>query len=364
MKKKNLKNEILKREFTSYLKEVEGATEATIDSYLRAINKYEEVTDFLDFSKFNKHTAIKFKEIIRSLERRGEPVSILTIRTYLIHTSKYFKWLSFQPGYRNKINSNDVKYLKPSNLEEIQASKPRKTKSPDLEYVIKLCKSIKIQNDIDLRDRALISFLFLVPIRIDAAISLPLGCVDETNMIVQQDPRMNVRTKFTKYIISPIFPFDEQLMKNIQGWVMHLKLKGFTETDPIFPRRKKEFQENIMAYKKQSELSKEFWANSTPVRTMLRKRSESAELTYFSPHRFRDGTLKHALAYVEDGIQMKAVSQSFGHEHITTSMMNYGNLNESELTNTIAGMNFESLPISNNEMLNELRKMISEKKNK
>ena len=64
-------NEKIKREFISYLREVEGATEATIDSYLRTINKFEEVNDFKDLSKFNKHSAIKYKETIRGLEWRG-----------------------------------------------------------------------------------------------------------------------------------------------------------------------------------------------------------------------------------------------------------------------------------------------------
>lgn len=364
MKRKNLKNEIIKREFISYLKEVKGAKEATIDSYLRAINKYEEVTDFLDFSKYTKHSAMKYKEKIRSLERRGEPVSILTIRTYLIHTFKFFKWLSFQTGYRNKINSNDINYLKPSNLEEIQAFSPRKTRYPDLEYVKRLCESIKIGNDIDQRDRALIAFIFVVPIRIDAAISLPLECIDEEKMIVHQDPRKGVRTKYSKYIISPIFPFNEILVENIKAWLKHLKQKGFSDTEPLFPLGEKEFESDILAYKKQSEVSKEYWASSTPVRIMLKKRSKAAGLPYYSPHQFRDGTLKHALAYVEDGIQMKAVSQSFGHEHITTSMMNYGNLDETELVKTVEGMNFKSHPISNTEILNELRKMFFEKINK
>lgn len=364
MNKKNIMNERIKREFISYLKEVEGATEATIDSYLRAINKFEVVTEFMDLSKFNKHSAIKYKEKIRGLEWRGEPISILTIRTYLIHTLKFFKWLSIQPGYKNKVNSNDVNYLKPSNSEEIQAYKPRKNKYPDLEYVISLCKSIKPETEIDLRDRALISFLFLTPIRIDAAISLPLGCVDEESLVVIQDPQKNVRTKFSKYIVSTVFPFDDYLLKNIREWIHHLREKGFSDTDPLFPNSKPEFESHIMAYKKPTEVSCEYWANSNPVRTMLRKRSESAGLPYYSPHRFRDGTLKHALAYVEDGIQMKAISQSFGHEHIATSMMNYGNLDESDLVKTIKEMNFNTRPVSNNELLNEFRKLISEKKNK
>ena len=61
---------------------------------------------------------------------------------------------------------------------------------------------------------------------------------------------------------------------------------------------------------------------------------------------------------------MKAISQSFGHEHIATSMMNYGNLDESDLVKTIKEMNFNTRPVSNNELLNEFRKLISEKKNK
>ena len=116
-----------------------------------------------------------------------------------------------------------------------------------------------------------------------------------------------------------------------------------------------------MAFKKPNRVSSNYWSISNSVRNIIRKRAEAVGLPYYSPHQFRDGTLKHALAFVEDGIQMKAVSQSFGHEHITTSMMNYGNLDETELVESIEKMNFKSHPISNNEMLNEFRRMLSDR---
>ena len=191
---------------------------------------------------------------------------------------------------------------------------------------------------------------------------LCLLVADEESLVVSQDPLKNVRTKFSKYITSVVFPFDDYLVNNIKVWIKHLKRKGFTDTDPLFPSSKVEFEENIMAFKKPNRVSNDYWSYSNSVRKLIRKRAKTAGLLYYSPHQFRDGTLKHALTYVEDGIQMKAISQSFGHEHINTSMMNYGNLDEAELVESIEKMNFKSHPISNNEMLNELRRMLSDRK--
>ncbi len=358
----NLENEKIKREFVNYLKEVEGAAEATIDCYIRAVNKYEELLNFQDFRKFNKSSAILFKKHIRDLKWRGGPISPLTLRTYFIHIHKFFKWLMLQPGYKNHIKANEISYLKPNNFEEKQASKIKIKDHPNLHYVINICQSITGEDEIAKRDKALFSFLFLTPIRVDAAISLPLGCIDEQSLVVYQDPAKKVRTKFSKYIVTRVLPFDKSLTNNVRSWIKVLKAKGFVDTDPLFPKNQTEFESELMAFKKPTKICKEFWANATPVRKILRKRAEDAGLAYYSPHQFRDGTLKHALAYVQDGIQMKCISQLFGHEHIATSMLNYGNMNKSEIIDTIDKMDFKTLPISSNERLDKIINMISELK--
>ena len=358
----NLENEKTKREFVNYLKEVEGASETTIDSYIRAVNRYEECSNFQDFRKFNKNSAIIFKNHIRDLKWNGVPISPLTVRTYFIHVHKFFKWLMFQSGYKSHIKINDINYLKPSNFEEKQATKIRIKDHPNLEYVKKICNSITGSSEIDLRDKALISFLFLTPIRVEAAISLPLGCIDEENLTVYQDPLKKVRTKSSKFIVSMVLPFEGTLVSNIRFWLKLLRTKAFEETDPLFPKGQTEFETKAIAYKESSSISKEFWANSNPVRNMLRRRSENAGLQYYSPHKFRDGTLKHALNFVQDGIQMKCISQLFGHEHISTSMLNYGNLDNTDLVNTVNEMNFKDTPISNYQILSEIRRIFAEKK--
>jgi hypothetical protein len=48
-----------------------------------------------------------------------------------------------------------------------------------LEYVRRLVDSIVVSNEIDQRDRAMISFTLLSGMRDQAIASLPLGCFDE-----------------------------------------------------------------------------------------------------------------------------------------------------------------------------------------
>jgi integrase len=216
MTRKNLANEKIKREFVNYLKEVERASETTIDSYLRAVNRYEEISKFDDFKKFSKDRAILFKKQIRGLKWQSEPILTLTIRTYFIHIYKFSKWLMYQPGYKSRIYPNDINYIRPNNIEDKQASNIKVKNHPNLVYFIKICKSINGTSEIDVNDKALIPFLFLTPIRVDAAISLSLGCINMEDLMVYQDPIKKVRTKFSENIVSMVLPIKEKITATVE----------------------------------------------------------------------------------------------------------------------------------------------------
>ena len=200
MSKANVKNERVKRQFFKYLKEAFGLCKSTIVNIEKAILDYEDFTKKADFSTFNPDKAIKFKEWLNKRKFRGKTISLSTQHTYLRYLRKFFSWLSQEPGYKSKINPDSVDYFKVSGKEKRVATQSTPRKYPTLEDVIKLVNSIPDETEIDLRDRALIAFTLLTGMRDKAIVTLPIACFDEENLIIMQNPRQGVQTKFSKNI--------------------------------------------------------------------------------------------------------------------------------------------------------------------
>ena len=111
MAKINIKNERVKRDFLYFLKEAKGYCESTINQIEREILTYEDFTTSADFSTFNREKAIDFKKCLKKRKFREKTISLSTYHNHLRHLRKFFGWLVGQPGYKNKINNNDIAYL-------------------------------------------------------------------------------------------------------------------------------------------------------------------------------------------------------------------------------------------------------------
>ena len=262
---------------------------------------------------------------------------------------EFFKWLSVQSGYKSKICATDIDYLKLSQEKARMAIQAKRERFPTLEQVKKLVSSIEIHSEIDLRDRALISFTLLSGMRDSAIISLPLECFDEHKLEVDQNPKKGVKTKFKKTIKSYLFPFDEKLLSYVVDWVKHLKEdKLFGNADPLFPRSKVENLEGSKVFAS-CELEPKFWQNTSSMREVLNQRFEVVGIEYFSPHTFRHLAVNLALTKCKNGHEVKAVSQNFGHENVGTTMITYGSLNHAQLSETVKGINFSNNEASDDE---------------
>jgi integrase/recombinase XerD len=237
-----------------------------------------------------------------------------------------------------------VSYLKVSEKEERIATQCRPVKYPPLEDVIKLADSIKMDSEIDLRDRALISFTLLSGMRVEAIVTLPLGCFDEENLTISQDPKQGVHTKFSKYIASTLLQFDDKLVGHVVGWVKYLKTKGFGSQDPLFPRSKTERGEDNLSFEVAAEVEPIFWQGTGRIREIFKTRSQEAGLPYYSPHTFRHLAFDLALRHCRTGEQMKAISQNFGHEHLATTLSSYANYDPQRLSEIIKDMDFSGKP--------------------
>ncbi|PKK83704.1 MAG: hypothetical protein CVT49_07400 [candidate division Zixibacteria bacterium HGW-Zixibacteria-1] len=359
MKKHNIKNERVKRKFIQWLREADGCCEATIDNIEKAVLIYEEFTKTADFGSYSPDKAIEFKKHLRNREFRGRPISIVTYHTYLRHLRKFFAWLAWQPGYKSKIAHDSIDYLKIKEKEERMATQTTPRNYPSLEYAIKMANSITINSEVDQRDRALISFTLLSGMRDEAIVTLPLDCFDENNLTINQNPRAGVRTKFSKYIFTTLFRFDEQLVEYAVEWAKYLKKKGFGSADPLFPRSKTNQGKENLSFESATEIEPIFWQGTGRIREIFKKRSDEARLPYFPPHTFRHLAVDLALKHCRTGEEIKAISQNFGHEHIATTLSSYANYGNARLTEILKSIDFSKKQATiENDKIEKIRKIL------
>ena len=340
--KVNLKNEKVKRKYFKWCRDTSKYTEISLNSVEKAILLYEDFTKHADFGTFSQSKATQFKKWLSGRRSNGKPLSATTLYHHLRHLRNFFAWLSGQAGYKSKVKLDNVSYLSLEREKVREALSRRPVKFPSLEYVKKLAESIGIDTEIDRRDRALIAFLLLSGMRDRAVATLPLGCFDRKTLEIRQDPRAGVKTKFSKYIASKLLRFDDSLVQYMVEWAEFLvNIKLFGSGDPLFPRSKAEQVDGGLAYVYRT-IEPVFWKSAGPIREILKKRATQAGLEYYKPHSFRHAAASIALRSCRSGEQYKAISQNFGHEYIATTLLNYGNLDDSQVGEIIDRMDFDS----------------------
>ncbi len=343
MTKINIENERRKRKYFEWLHNAKGLALSTIKGVEKAIWEWESFTDMADFKNFNEDTAIAFKESLlqRKNTRSGKTLALSTCQHYLNALSEFFLWLSSQPGYKSRIRLDKIAYLKLDRKQSKIASEPAVIEYPSLEQVQAVAVAIKIENEVDLRDRALMSFALLSGMRVEAIMTLPLQCVDLDSMEIHQDPKQGVRTKFSKRNNSTLFNFDATLTSYIVEWAEFLrKEKLFSPQDPFFPITKIEQKsENDLIFVA-DKVHPQFWKKTNSIRDIFTKRFKEAEIKYFPPHSFRHLAIRLAFGSCSTAEEIKAVSQNFGHENIATTLMTYGTIREDEVSSIIKKMDF------------------------
>ena len=186
-----------------------------------------------------------------------------------------------------------------------QATTPKPVKYPSLEYVLKLTRSIEIKTEIDRRDQALISFLIVSGMRDKAISTMPLGCFDREDLVINQLQSQGANTKFGKSIVSNFFKFDDELVQYVVNWAIYLeKEKLFASTDPLFPRSKAEQIKDGYSFIYQ-DVEPEFWKGTGSIRAILKTRSQNAGLEYYHPHSFRQVAVHLAIKKAKTIEQMK-----------------------------------------------------------
>lgn len=344
--KNNLENVIIIRKYLDYLKEADGAAPSTLGMRTNAIAQFENFINYKNFKVFNNGIAKRFKQHLYDYRKNdGESLSIATVKERFNSIRDFLLWLYNQPGYRSHIKITDINYLKITrNDQNAITSSSRFKKTPKFDEALALIHSIPSTNEIDRRDRAIISFTILTGIRADTLRSLRLVDVDLLNMTVKLDSIHGVNTKFGKYNEVVILPFKEELLDIVRLWIKELITdKDFSNKDPLFPMTKMNNTKNHFGFNP-TEVKNEFWKKTGPINKIFKERAAAANLPMYTPHSFRRLNFQYARQFVDSMDELSAISQNLGHTSIEISDSYYGNVSTDERKVILEKMRFDKTP--------------------
>ncbi|QQX81684.1 site-specific integrase [Shewanella sp. KX20019] len=326
MKKNSTKNTRIIYEYAKYLREAKQLDDSTIDGVMKSINRFEDATNYLDFKKFGSKHAIGFKKNLLAQKSivTGGKLSKATVLTTMRHLKGLFKYLVTQKDYRAKINYSDIEYFNLSEKDTRIANAKRKRNVATVEQIMQTLEAMPYDTALEMRDRALFSFVLLTGARDGAVASVKIKHVDLADKSFYQDAR-EVNTKFSKSFTTYFFPVDELPSKILTEWIDYLiKELGFKQSDPLFPKTK-------LAHNKNQQfeavgLHKEHWSNANPIRKVFKQAFEAVGLPYFNPHSFRNTLVRLGENLCRTPEEFKAWSQNLGHESVLTSFYSYGDV--------------------------------------
>lgn len=307
-----------------------------------------------------REQAIGFKERLAetSGQRTCEPLSHSTQASPLAALREFFKWLSWQPGFKSKIHVPDIDYFNPSIKDSAKAKAAKVRDFPSLEQVRTVIAVMPSETVIERRNRALIAFAILTGIRGRAMVSLSLRHLDLTKSppLVRQEPD-RVETKFSKSINTYFFPLGDDLNDIVVRWIEEVRTAHlFAPNDPVFPRTTVRQGEDMPFQVAGFEPT--HWSDASPVRTIFKEAFGRAGLPYFPPHSFRH-TLGHLMQTAcRTPEQIKAWSQNLGHDNIATTLTSYGTIDPHRQGDVIAGISLEARE-PDNDLLAKIRALVA-----
>lgn len=338
MTKFHVKNVRIKRKYAVYQRDALGRSEASVVATAKALDRFETYTGGKDFGAFHFEQARGFKRHLagQTAQRSGKPLSVATQYSTLMDLKRFFRWLAGQPGYRSKLTAQDADYFSPPER-EARIAKGRFTRpSPTLDQVRHVLRLMPTGTTIEKRNRALVAFIALTGARDAAVVSFKLKHLDLAGRRLFQDAR-DVKTKFSKTFMTTFFPVGDEVEQIVVDWVNHLRtVELWGNDDPLFPSTRMEVgaEGGFQA----AGLARKPWSNATAVRTIFKDAFQAAGLNYFPPHSFRHMLVLLAERICKTPQEMKAWSQNLGHEHMLTTLLNYGTLPDHHQAEIIGGM--------------------------
>lgn len=318
-------NERLKKQYEDTLLHEGYRDIRTADAVWKALNLYEKYTGKKDFTSFNMEQAKGFKRwFVTQTNAKGERLSLSTVRSTLKVLRDFFGWLAMHPKYIRKVDARAATYLRLSNNEERAGRATRELPAPSMEEVHQALMAMPHDTPMEKRDRAVLAFMALTGVRDAALVSLKMKDMDRTKNELWQDPK-HVKTKNRKAIATTFMPFDPLWQEIVDDWLDYAELVlCLKPNDPLFPKTEIKSNPETLAFEAVG-LSREHWANATPVRQIFKAAFTAAGLPYYNPHSIRKMLAIWALEHC-DQLQFKALSQNIGHDHAMTTYNTYAPL--------------------------------------
>lgn len=328
MEKKNVSNVRATRSYYEFLKEAKRQSESSIDGVMKAINRFEEYTKYRDFKLFHRQQAVGFKRYLMTQKSivTGKSLSKATVHTTLRHLKTFFQWLALQPHYRSRITYSDTEYFNLSEKDARIANARRKKPVASIEQILQVLEAMPSVTNVEMRDRALVSFTLLTGTRDRALASLKVKHVCLTDRSVYQDAR-EVKTKFSKTFTTYFFPVGELPLRIVTDWVNYLINElSFGPEDPLFPKTRVNNCHDADHQFTAMGLTNEHWATAGPIRRIFKEAFQLAGLPYFNPHSFRNTLVRLGESLCSNAEEFKAWSQNLGHEGVLTTFYSYGDV--------------------------------------
>ncbi len=335
----NARNERVKREYLTFLKEAKRLNEASIDGVAAALHRFETYTGFRDFRQFHIQQAIGFKRRLANErnERTGKPLSKSTMHTILSALKAFFQWLAGRPGYRSRLAYADSEYFNLTEKETREAKAHTERPVPTVEQILHVLREIPAVTEIEVRNQAVIAFTLLTGARDGAIASMKLKHIDLVEGRVNQDAR-EVRTKFSKTFTTYFFPVGDEVLRIMEEWVEFLRTERlWGNDDPLFPAT--EVSQGNNQQFRASGLARRHWSTASPIREIFRKAFDKAGFPYFHPHSFRKTLAQLGERVCRSPEEFKAWSQNLGHEHVMTTFTSYGAVATSRQAEIIRRLN-------------------------
>lgn len=301
-----------------------GASSAEVErTYLRHILEWADDRSFVGVKGIRP--VLPDYVIQLSGGRKKERLSNVHVTKILATGRRFFGWAAANYSEYRPLKGGWIATLKARRLDKV----PEKVPSVSLAEV-RAIAAAPVANLVEERIRAAAVFWFLSGMRIGAFVSLPIMAVDIEKMLVQQDPRLGVRTKNRKYGVTTLLDIPD-LLPVVERW--DSKVRG------VLPGAGYWFAP-LSHDTSQFDLGHaEIGLHRVAIaRKNFRDWAGKVGLKYRSPHAFRHGHIHYGLEHSRTMADFKAVSLNVMHSKIQTTDEVYSRLSVEEVHTRVGAL--------------------------
>ena len=269
-------------DFLNYLSIEKGLSRNTIDSYKRDLVQYSNFLGSEEFilSNINDQNLEKFLAYSRKSGKSEASIarSIVTLRNFATFCAK------------------ESKSLNPIANFPLPRIPKRLPKALSVETINKILDSVGDESPLDLRDKAILEFLYATGSRISELTQLNLRDIDN----IEENSAIKLQGKGGKERIVPIGDLAKKAITQYLVRARPAMVKDLRENALFLNSRGKKISRQIV------------WQ-------IIQERSSRAGISeHFSPHTFRHSFATHLL---DGGADIRTVQELLGHADVTTTQI-------------------------------------------